>query len=154
LCHIPSWPGLSRPSRFTWRGRAFIIGIAGSSPAMTAEFPLPSRPRRRAHLSVSAPHPCGEREPDGDTGFRGGLTCAVGAAGRTLKKSRWLLLSKRTPALCFLLAEPAIRQLSVARRLDLNSPLDASDHRRFGSKTCKFRQYGDASQKYADGRIS
>ena len=28
-------------------------------------------------LRESAPHPCGEREPDGDTGFRGGLTCAV-----------------------------------------------------------------------------
>ena len=38
-------------------------------------------------LSESAPHPCGEREPDGDTGFRGGLTCAV-IYGVMLRHSR------------------------------------------------------------------
>ena len=30
-----SWPGLSRPPRSTWHGRATIIGVAGPSPAMT-----------------------------------------------------------------------------------------------------------------------
>jgi hypothetical protein len=32
---ILSWPDLFRPSRFKWQGRATIIEIAGTSPAMT-----------------------------------------------------------------------------------------------------------------------
>ena len=30
-----SWPGLSRPSRFMGHGRAMLVGMAGTSPAMT-----------------------------------------------------------------------------------------------------------------------
>ena len=50
------------------------------------------RPRRRAHSESSAPHPCGEREPDGDTGFRGGLTCAVAVSRRLWRGQGRLLL--------------------------------------------------------------
>ena len=35
--HYLSWPGLSRPSRLGRRRRASLIGIAGSSPAMTTK---------------------------------------------------------------------------------------------------------------------
>src|SRR5262249_54349898 len=47
-----SWPGLSRPSRFTWHARARSIGIAGTSPAMTPNL---VRSRHRSSVMATAP---------------------------------------------------------------------------------------------------
>jgi hypothetical protein len=53
-----SWPGLSRPSRLGGHGGAFLIGIAGTSPATTSCWR--KRASRVAHpnetLDLSRPH--------------------------------------------------------------------------------------------------
>src|SRR5215470_3814694 len=52
-----SWPGLTRPSRLGRQGRALLIEIAGSSPAMTSgkTFALSLRRRRRRGEIGAAP---------------------------------------------------------------------------------------------------